>query len=88
MSKAKEKAEKLKPVIERVRVCCPGKISALERSKKYAKNLLSKVIPFEVWCNIEPRSKFEKEAYWVIVNELKKIAKEGYVGEIRCRNES
>ncbi len=54
-----------------------------KRSKLYAQDLLNKVIPFEVWCKIEPRTKLEKKAYWLIVNGLKKIAKEGWQEEIK-----
>lgn len=52
-------------------------LAKLERSKQRAKNLLDRVIPFEVWCKTEPKSKFEKEMYWLIVNDLKKMAEEG-----------
>ncbi len=61
-------------------------LTKVERSKKYAKNLLDKVIPFGVWCKIEPRNKSEKEAYWIVVNGLKKIAKEGWQEELKCQN--
>jgi len=57
--------------------------SAFERSKLYAQNLLNRVIPFKVWCKIEPRSKLEKRAYRLIVKELKKIAQEGWQEEIK-----
>jgi hypothetical protein len=77
MSRAKGKIRKSNPVIKKVRIYCPGKISALERTKLRAQNLLNKVIPFETWCTTEPRGKFEKEAYWIVVRGLERIAKEG-----------
>lgn len=61
-------------------------MSLLERSKLYAQDLLNRVIPFEAWRKIEPRTKVEKKAYWLIVNGLKKIAKEGWKEELKCQN--
>jgi len=70
--------------IKKAYVYRPGKTSSLERSKLRAQNLLNKVIPFEAWCATEPRNEFEKEAYWIVVNGLKKIAKEGVLEELKC----
>ncbi|MEI6831312.1 MAG: hypothetical protein WCK61_01245 [Candidatus Omnitrophota bacterium] len=88
MSRAKEKVGKPKLVIEKVRIYCPGKISALERSKLHAQNLLNKVIPFEPWSIAEKRTESEINAYWIVVNGLKKIAKEGAPEELKCQNRS
>ncbi|MDD5476879.1 MAG: hypothetical protein PHG87_01505 [Candidatus Omnitrophica bacterium] len=84
MSRAKEKVGKRKSVIEKVRICCPGKISALERSKLHAQNLLNKVIPFEIWSTTEKRTESEIKVYWLVVNGLKKITKEGQPEELKC----
>ena len=59
-----------------------GQIVSLEHSKEIGKDFLFKVIDFDRWCDIKPRSVYEKELFWLVKNGLEETSENGNITKI------
>lgn len=57
-----------------------GILSYEEKSKEWAKSVQRKIIPYEIWLALKPRTDLEKECYNVCVSKVNELTQQS----IKC----